>query len=77
MLPFVTACEGKMTLIASGVYEENGCLHDYEFLNNKMGFHTQYITLCFVLCCFFEVHPTDHRISTKQQFILFLKGTTF
>lgn len=34
-----------MTLIATGVYEEHGYLHDTEFLGNKMGFHTENISL--------------------------------
>lgn len=40
MLQFVIAWEGKMTLIATSFYEENGYLHDYEFLDSNMGFHT-------------------------------------
>lgn len=56
MTQFVIACEGKMTLIATGVSEEHDYLDDYEhdylnhyehdylddyeFLENKMDFYT-------------------------------------
>lgn len=34
------ACEGKMTLAAASVYDENDYLHGCESLDNEMGFHS-------------------------------------